>query len=295
MKTGLRYLFVYCIFVAVTACGGADGGGGADAAGDGFIGGNSTGTGSQLELARIDAANAEQLGTAATEGAKQAVQYQAVSSLGFRPAANSTLDVVNEKLSLRYAARVAAAPPAPFNCITGSVVETDNMDGSTTATFTMCDIGFGLVVDGVVQANRSTVGNITTVDLLYDDFSISYLGDVILVDFEAHCTTDNSTTETSCDFPGVPGFDGRIYDFSDSTVDGDAVNGYTITATIVDPDHGIFTITTPTPIVFGCANGQPMSGALQFTDGNDVLVTVTFNGCASFTVSYNGTSEIYNW
>jgi hypothetical protein len=76
---------------------------------------------------------------------------------------------------------------------------------------------------------------------------------------------------------------------------GDGSSGYSVTATIVDPDHGSLTIATITPILFGCADGQPSSGALQFTDGNGVPVSVTFNDCASFTLSYSGTSEVYNW
>ena len=131
--------------------------------------------------------------------------------------------------------------------------------------------------------------------MLYQDFTIDLGIDVYSIDIEAVCRTDNTTMETSCDFPGAEGFDGRIYDLSEATVTGDALGGYFVTATIDDPEHGTFSIDTNAGIVFACANDRPLSGELQFTDGADVLVTVTFNDCDSFTVSYNGTSEIFNW
>ena len=56
---------------------------------------------------------------------------------------------------------------------------------------------------------------------------------------------------------------GGVYDLSEASVSGDAFSGYTVTATIVDPDHGSFTIaTTIAPILFACPDESArMSGA----------------------------------
>ena len=293
MTIFIRNILLYCFLGALAAC--ASDGGDSDA---NAAAGNDN---EVIEIARIEAGNAEDLGTAAASGAKQAVDYQSVSSLGFRPQGKSDIETFSEEYSIRYAARVAMAPE-PFCCDTGSATPENNADGSTTVTFDMCELvlvelgGFTVTVNGVVQSNSSDSGDITTVELLYQNFSIDLGFDVTTIDLEAICTTDNSTMETSCAFPGVDGFDGRIYDLSEATVDLDiATGGNFVTATIVDPDHGTFTIETNDAIVFGCPNERPLSGELQFTDGAGVLVTVTFNGCDSFTVSYNGTSEIYLW
>jgi len=284
MNSFARYFSIFVFAAAVAACGGS---------GDeqsGGVGGGEVGSGAGGDsAARIDAGNAEDLGIAATEAATQAVEYQALPNFGFK----SDTGIIEADLSRRIAARTAAAPS--FGCFSGSVNEVNNPDGSVTVTFTMCDIGFGLVLDGAVESSSSVSGNITTVVLEYVDFSFDFLGDVVVIDFSASCDTDNATMETSCSFAGVEGFDGRIYDFSDSSVTGDEFSGYSVSATVVDPDHGSFTISTTTPILFGCANGQPMSGELQFTDGAGVLVSVIFNDCASYTVSYNGIAEVYNW
>ncbi len=276
-------IFVIGVFVAATAaCGASSDGDGGDG-GDGGVSTESPGA------ARIDAGNAEDLGTAATEAATQAVEYQGLPDLGLK----SDVGIIEADLTRRIAARTAAAPA--FACVTGSVNEVSNPDGSLTVTFDLCDIGFGLILDGAVESSSSVSGNITTVVLEYVDFSFDFLGDVVVIDFSASCDTDNGTMETSCSFAGVEGFDGRIYDFADSSVTGDEFSGYNVTATVVDPDHGSFTVTTTTPIMFGCANGQPMSGAMQFTDGAGVLVSVIFNDCATYTVSYSGIAEVYNW
>jgi hypothetical protein len=298
VKNGLIKISICCCLVTLVACG--SGSGSSDTSNSGDAVGAANSAADQTVVARINAANAEQLGIAATEGAKQSVQYQSVANLGFRPAGKSGFDIVSEKLSLHYAERTAAAP-APPDCVSGSAVEFNNPDGSTTVTFSNCiiDLGLGpdlvLEIDGVVESWTTVTGNLTTVDLVYDNFSLDLAGDITLLNLEVSCTTDNATTQTSCNFPGTPGIDGRVYVFSDASVSGDELSGYSIRVAIDDPDHGSFVVDTTTPILFGCGNGQPSSGALQFTDGAGVLVSVTFNDCASYTVSYSGTSAMFLW
>lgn len=277
MDTMIKFLFLCFFAISIIACSSSD-----------------NDDSNQVLQARINSGNAEQLGTAATEAATQAVQNQPATSLGFKSPGKTSIDSVSIELAKSYAGRTANAP-VPFICVTGNVVEATNPDASTTVTFATCDIGFGLILDGIVTASRSTSGNTTTVDLEYIGFTITFLAVVTTFDMVASCTTDNITTETSCTFPNVVGFDGRIYTFADTTVTGDGFTGYTVSATIIDPDHGSFSIVTTAPILFGCPNGQPMSGEIQFTDDAGVLVSVTFNGCASYTVFFSGTAVIYLW
>jgi hypothetical protein len=203
---------------------------------------------------------------------------------------------VTQDLVTAIAGRTANLPVA-IDCGLGSADEIVNPDDSTTVNFVMCDYdGLNIItLDGMVTTSSSTSGDITTVNLEYVGFIISIVGEDTILNFEASCDTNNVSGATSCTFPDVVGFDGRVYDFSDVTISGDGISGYTVTASIVDPDHGSFNITTTAPILFTCPNGQPISGALQFTDGADVLVTVTFDDCDSYTVSYSGAIEVYSW
>ena len=281
MNPSIRYLGLCLLLTAVVAC----------SSGSGDTDNNSSGS----KPAEINAGNAEQLGAAAAEGAKQAVKNANVPSLGFKPSGEPTIESVTQDLVTRIAGRTASMP-APVNCNPGSATEIVSPDG-TSVNFVSCDYeGLGLIIlDGLVTASSSVAGDITTVKLEYVGFIISIAGEDTILNFEASCDTNNISGATSCTFPDVVGFDGRVYDFSDVTVSGDGFSGYTVTASIVDPDHGSFTIATTAPILFTCPNGQPISGALQFADGADVLVTVTFNDCDSYTVSYSGAIEVYSW
>ncbi len=280
MNSCIRYLVLCLLLTAAVACSSGD------------AGSDSSGS----KPAEINAGNAEQLGAAAAEGANQAVKNVNAPALGLKSSGAPTVESVTQDVVTRIAGRTAYLP-APINCNPGSADETVNPDGSTTVNFVTCDYeGLGLIIlDGVVTASSSVSGDITTVNLEYVGFIISIGGEDTILNFEASCDTNNITDLTSCAFPDVVGFDGRVYNFSDVEVSGDGVGGYTVTASIVDPDHGSFTIATTAPILFTCPNGQPELGALQFTDGADVLVTVTFNDCDSYTVSYNGVIEVYTW
>ena len=283
MSRCIRYLGLYMLLATVVACGGGSSSGDAD---------NNS---SASKLAEINAGNAAQLGAAAAEGAKQAVKNANVPALGFKPSGEPTIESVTQDLVTRIAGRTASMPAA-VNCNPGSATETVSQDG-TSVNFVTCDYeGLGLItLDGLVTASSSVAGDITTVKLEYVGFIISVAGEDTILNFEASCDTNNISGATSCAFPDVVGYDGRIYDFSDVTVSGDEFSGYTITATIVDPDHGSIAIATTEPTLFTCPNDLPFSGVLQFTDGAGVLVTVTFRDCDSYAVSYNGTTVDYFW
>jgi len=284
MNNMIKYLFLCFFMVSATACSSS---GSSD----------SKSNSDQVLEARINSGNAEQLGVSATEAAKQSVLNNTTSGLGFKSAAKPGIGNISSELSKSFARRTANIPVPGLDCGLGSADETTNPDGSTTVTFVNCDLlGLGvLIFNGTVLANTSTSGNTTTVDLDYMNFMIDDGMSIVTLDMQASCTTDNTTMETSCTFSNLVGFDGRIYTFSSAIVSGDQFSGYFVSATIIDPDHGSFSIVTTSPILFGCANGQPNTGEIQFTDGAGVLVTVTFNDCASYTVSYSGTSEIYFW
>jgi hypothetical protein len=269
--------------VACSSDGGSGGSGGVD---------NDS---SASKLAEINAGNAEQLGAAATEGAKQAVKNVNAPALGFRSSGGPTVESVTQDLVTRIAGRTANLPVGDL-CNPGSATEIVNPDGSTSVNFVMCDFGGSgiIILDGLVTAFTSVSGDITTVNLEYVGFIISIGGEDTILNFESSCDTHISGA-TSCTFPDVVGFDGRVYNFSDVTVIEDLSGGYLVTATIVDPDHGSFSIVTTAPILFTCPNGHPLSGALQFTDGADVLVAVTFSDCDGYTVSYSGVIEVYSW
>ena len=244
--------------------------------------------------ATISSANARDLATSATEAAKLAANSDNASQFGLKSAARGAVENLSESLAREFALIPTSVLPNP--CTGGGGVTIDTLAGGTVLLdYQLCNIS-GVIADGVVTLNSTVSGNFTTVSLSYSNFSITIGADTWVSNLSATCTINNNTLATSCTYSSdVAGFDGRIYSISGLSVSGDNTAGYSVSATIIDPDHGIITISTTIPIIFNCTNGQPSMGEIQFTDSAGVLVSVTFNDCNSFTVFYNGVGTLYNW
>ena len=74
MKNGLIKISIFCCLVTLVACG--SGSGSSDTSNSGDAVGAANSAADQTVVARINAANAEQLGIASATGVAQAVQYQ---------------------------------------------------------------------------------------------------------------------------------------------------------------------------------------------------------------------------
>ncbi len=238
--------------------------------------------------ATINAGNAKQLGTAAAEAAKQSQLDK--TGMGFKADGDSPIQVASAKISRMAANRIAYSDGT---CSSGTHSDVANSDGSFTFTFGNCNIG-PLVLNGSVVVFINTVGDTTTIRISYSNFTLFDGTDTVTVSMDANCTINTLSGDASCSFTNLVGFDGRRYNITNVAITEDAF-GYYITATVTDPDHGNITINTTAPITFGCSNGQPMTGQIQFTDADGVVVTVNFDSCLQFTVSYSGTSTTYDW
>ncbi|PCJ86494.1 MAG: hypothetical protein COA54_08690 [Thiotrichaceae bacterium] len=290
MKHAYKYLsfLLLSTFIALgTACGGSGGGGG----------GND---------AEISEENKVALATAGTEGVKQAVNNSNSPTL-FAKTNNNT---PQQKVTLSLAQTVSQNPKLAmdqfFDCDFGTA--TLNIDGNTgngSIVFTQCRIGFGsasgdyIEYNGDVTFNTNISGNIATSVITYNNFTFttSIGGDVTTesLNLSATCTTNTDTSSSSCSYDSEAlGIDGRTYEVSDISVSGNASSGYTISATITDPDNGIITITTTSPIILDCPNGQPGSGEIVVSDGSNTMI-VTFIDCNSFSINFNGSTNTFNW
>jgi hypothetical protein len=240
--------------------------------------------------ATIDSANAEKLGIAATEGVKVVLVGNISSALGFR--SNSIDQILT--LSESIAARIGAKEIIGLCIGGGSAVDNTDVNGNGSIILTDCDFG-GVVATGTVTISVVESSTSTSFTLSFDDFTLTVGSDVSTFNFSTDCTLSESTF--SCSYSStVTGFDSRSYTISGATVTGNSSTGFTVGATVIDPDHGRITISTFTPITFNyCSNGQPDSGEVRFTDDSAVLVSIIYYGCDTFTVSYSGTSTIYNW
>lgn len=245
-----------------------------------------------VKNATISDENAQDLATAATEGVKQAV-----NSDSFTPFAKTNNESPIEKVTVLTAQQASQEPALAedFNfCETGSVSGFDTLgENGGTITYDQCVIA-GATIDGTMIISASTSGSITTYSIIAN-LTFSYLSEVETINYSATCTLDQNAGTNSCSFNSSgSGIDGRTYTVSNIDIDGSEFTGYTVSATVTDPDHGNITISTSTPVTFNCANGQPDAGEITVTDGSNTM-TVTFIDCTSFSLTFDGSTTTYNW
>lgn len=257
--------------------------------------------GTTTTATEITAENMEALATAGTEGVKQAVSTNNVP-LSFAKVGKAS---PVQSLTVSLAQTVSQDPKFLVEnlsteiCVGGGSAIADGDESNFTIIFTNCTITGGIVMDGTVNITTSVSGSTTTISLNYINFTVTFDGETETFDLKVTCTsTDNSdgTFTTSCTFDSEAlGIDGRTYSVTDISVSGDSISGYTVSATITDPDHGIITITTTTPIRFGsCSNGQPDSGVIVVSDGTNTM-TVTYIDCNSFSIDFDGSTTTFFW
>jgi len=249
--------------------------------------------------ATISADNAQALATAGTEAVKQAAANSNASlfakTVNPSPIQKTTV-LLAQTASQDPALASDVSSISPSICTAGGNITGFDTIGTSggTVNFNACDTGFG-VIDGTMTITSSTSGSITTYTISAN-VTVSYMGDVETIKYSSTCTFNQSTGTQSCTYDSSgTGIDGRTYDVSDIEVSGDETNGYTVSATVTDPDNGVITITTTKAVKFGgCTNGQPISGAIKVSDGSNTM-TVTFIDCNNYSINFNGSTTTHTW
>lgn len=75
-------------------------------------------------------------------------------------------------------------------------------------------------------------------------------------------------------------------------VEGNEIEGFTVNGRVFDAERGFVDVTTTAPLTFGCPDGSPDGGGFTFSDGDGNSVTVSFSGCETFTVTFNGSASL---
>lgn len=241
--------------------------------------------------ASLSAENAQSLAIAGTEGVKQAVNNDSVSPFA-KTDTGTPLESHTVSLARQLSQEPQLAEIADF-CDTGSVDQTYT-ESSGTITYNSCEIS-GVIFNGTASITSTTAGSVTTFSITYSNFTVTF-GDVIeTVDLSISCTSDSNAGSISCTYNSTAaGIDGRTYSVSNIVVSGDNFIGYTISATVTDPDNGNVTITTSSPVTLTCSNGQPAYGSITVSDGSNSML-VTYIDCNSYSIDFDGSTTTYNW
>ena len=243
--------------------------------------------------ATITKDNAKDLAVAATEATKSASKSNSLSP--FKTASGTEFNT--KSFSKQIMQQAFATDPEFTICSSGaSSFVVDVTPGSTTGSGSM------VFVDCVVSDAFSTVTINGSIEMsatsssatLNADLTISE-GDIVeTVTFTGTCSFNNSVIGACSFSSSFVGIDGRTYTSSNISISGDSSSGFSFSGNVTDPDFGVVTISTSTPVLLNCANGNPGSGEIVVSGNGSA--TVTFNDCDSFTVTYNDDNPInYNW
>jgi len=241
--------------------------------------------------ADITSANANDLSIAATESTKQAVTTTSANFYLKSGTNQSPTDFVTNKIR----EIVFEAQSLGIIC-TGGGSYNDNISGTQTSasgsiTFSNCDVGNGIIIDGSVTFS----GSQTSFTITYNNLTITGFGETNTVNATITCTSTNSSFSCSTN-TSITGIDGRTYAVSNISVSGSSFSGYNVSATVTDPTHGTISINA-TNVTFNCTSpnaGRPDSGSITFSS-NGKSGTVTFDSCSSYTVTVDGVSNSYTW
>jgi len=253
------------------------------------------GGGSGPSTATVDAANAKDLAVAGTEATKFATESGDVP-LFKSSGTSSTFDV--HEFSKQIAQNMYAVTDySSFVCTGGGSYLLNISDASTqssfsgTATFTDCTFSEGLstiVINGTVSVSGTSSSMTITANL-----TVTTDGVAESASFRGTCSYSGSTVGACTYSASFTGIDGRTYSMNNISVSGDYFSGYSVSGTVTDPNHGVITISTTTPVTFNCPDGRPDSGTIVLT-GNGTA-TVSYDSCASFTITLDGVGTSYNW
>ena len=251
------------------------------------------GGGGGASTAELSADNVVDLAVAGTEAAKSSAT--STEAFAFKSGQSSSFD--SQAFAKQIAQDLYATQDlSSYLCSTGSYIinipdSATQTSFTATATFTNCTISDSystVTINGTINISGTASSINISANLTITENGVSET-----VSFSGSCSYSNATVGACSYSSTFTGVDGRTYTSANMSVSGNYISGYTVSGSVTDPDHGVITISTQQPVTFNCTDGSPDSGQITITGNGSA--TVTFNDCNSFTVTYNGSSNTYNW
>lgn len=272
------------------------GGGGGNGGGLSYTGNTS--------VAAISADNIQKIAKTATEGATQSIsEYTASESNPFSLAIissnfpsneiNTTVSQIIKKVQDQGSNLVTAITidasdfvGDPYYC-GGSMTLPDN-PSATSGSMTFNNFCYDFVGQMTMNGSITFSETATTLSVSYVNFTVTFEGQSFTINSSMSCTLDEFGWPITCTISSYfTGSDGSVYRIDNFSVYGDSISGFDVDATVFDPTYGSVTITTTSPILFGCSGPQPSSGAISFAGSGGTSGSIIFDSCTSYTYTYD--------
>lgn len=274
-----------CLGLGLSGCGGGSGG-------------SSEGSINEQAVTISDETGAEESSVAARQSARQAIIENESSadglpfgvevsgaSLRSKVIDFSQLSVLQQVTPEAYTSEFEGECGGSFDV----TVDDSNYDSGTVIYNNYCmPVGSSAenaVINGRVDINfESDDFNRYTANF---DYTITYLGETTRFRGTESCNENGCTAQT--DFTA----DGRSYR-SEGVVVTSTANGYSVRGRVYDGDRGYLDYEASGLVL--CQSGGFQSGSISITDSTgEVVVEVTFSGCDSYTVTFDGVARTVSY
>ena len=250
--------------------------------------------------ASVEVGNAKALAIASAGGANQAIAANTANNANpISPrgsAANLNLvSMIAEQLEILASSESRTEQQLIPVCDAGRADLEQNNDGTEgSILFTSCLVtgGNGAIVNGKVDFTATISGvTLTSLDMQFINFRVTYLGDSQTVNMTVSCDGSPLTCSLFSDYVGI---DGRTYRVVVIDVTNTGGSSFDVDATVYDPNHGYVTIDASVDYN-NCVGGVPETGTITITGDAATTASVVFNDCDSFTVTHLGVPTDYFW
>jgi len=279
-------LLLLAAALGLTACGG--GGGGSDDNGVTF---------KTTAATLTTGAEAESAAEATRQASSQSIYANAALALPLAAEVNDdsvTQYVVEHALDLALANATATAfmtETVEGSC-GGTATGKANSDTDFVVTYNdFCEPlenGANMVINGIVNLQLTVSDDTVTAYSADFDLNIQSDGETYVEKGSLSCTGEYlDNCSYSSEFTGT---NGKRYRVTNVSVSGDEFSGYQLSARVYDQELGYVDFNGSGLML--CSGGGFSAGTIDISDSTGSVATLTFSGCAEYTVTFKGSATV---
>jgi len=244
-------------------------------------------------VAKVDATNAEALGTASGEATQQAGSgsnlpiFASISSTGA-----TDLEALSQKIIAQIRDWPLADLPTSFSLAGSCGGSVNGSDSALPASGPYSiTINYNNYCDSTIDATLAFTGKVIFTVADVNDFGVFSMQFInFKVTFNGETTTLNATmscTDFSCTiFSDFKSSTGDVHRVADISISGDASNGFNGSMTFYHVDYGYVTVTV-TGVTFGNCGAFPDGGSVRFDGVSGSTGSIIFASDCSYTGTYD--------
>ncbi|MDX1756122.1 MAG: hypothetical protein R3175_08700 [Marinobacter sp.] len=150
------------------------------------------------------------------------------------------------------------------------------------------DNGSEMLINGIVDLELTVENETVTAYAADFDLNIQTDGETYIEKGSLSCSGDNlDNCSYTSEFTGT---NGKLYRVTNVSVSGDEYSGYQLSARVYDQELGYVDFNGSGLML--CSGGGFSAGTIDVSDASGTVATLTFGGCAEYTVTFKGSATV---